>query len=55
MIPTHKIATSGLKIYITETLFFKDGEAMELFLNKDYEVNTAAHRILQSGESRRIN
>lgn len=37
MIPHHKIANSGLNVYLTETLFFKDGEANEIFLVKELE------------------
>lgn len=34
VIPHHKIATSGLNIHITETLFFKEGEAIEIYLSR---------------------
>jgi len=38
MVPTHKIATTSLKIHISETLFFKDGEASEFYLSKELTV-----------------
>lgn len=34
MVPTHKIANNGLALYISQTLFFKDGEATEFYLSK---------------------
>ena len=40
MLPHHKLITRGLDVFIPEIVLFKDGEASEIFCNKELEDST---------------
>ena len=39
LLPSHKIIYRGIDIYVPETVFFKDGEAMAIYMNKEIHVS----------------
>lgn len=38
LVPSNKICLRGLDITIPETIYYKDGEVLEFYLNKEIEV-----------------
>jgi len=38
-LPSHKIISRGVDIFIPETVFFREGEVTGLFMNKDMNDN----------------
>lgn len=38
ILPSHKIISRGIDIFIPETVFYRDGEVTGLFMNKDMNV-----------------